>query len=108
MKVSVCVAWYEASLSLVIFHVALLNNSVLQLHKSVIYPGIIVDENPSYPGQSMLNMFAGGLRRSLSALVTIHRVSLYLSYWFLCITLLFYSLPHLLQRGLVLLFLDSR
>ena len=34
-----------------------------------------MDESLSYPGQSMLNMSAGGLRRSLSALVTIHSQS---------------------------------
>ena len=52
----------------------LLNNSVLQLSKSVKYLGIIVDE-----GLSWLEQIGHVRRRSLSALAAIRKVSLYLS-----------------------------
>ena len=52
----------------------LMNNNVIQLHKSVKYLGIIVDEGLSWSEQ------VGYVRRkSLSALAAICRVSLYLS-----------------------------
>ena len=52
----------------------LLNNSVLQLSKSVKYLGIIVDEGLSWSEQ-----IGHVRRRSLSALAAIRKVSLYLS-----------------------------
>ena len=52
----------------------LLNNSVLQLNKSIKYLGVIVDEDLSWSEQ-----IGYVRRRSLSALAAIHKVSLYLS-----------------------------
>ena len=72
----------------------LLNNSVLQLSKSVKYLGIIVDEGLSWSEQ-----IGHVRRRSLSALAAIRKVSLYLSSNVLITLYNAFVLPYLTYCG---------